>query len=195
MFVSVDEVSYDNNRCFLQYEVYYKGDDSGLFSTVSGITSVFQCQAAIFLSIREAEVGQGLLSENHFRDGKNENARRRRKTRWPLLSPALLHHRLISASERENTRSHLAWWGCGYFLPFSLLSLCFLFLFPKIFKTHCFLHHFLSNVIHSFLPIITASFDASSLFYCSILLFSIPPFPWSFRFLSSCLKLGERWGR
>lgn len=80
-FVGVDEVSYDNNRCFLQYEVYYKGDDSGLFSTVSGITSVFQCQAAIFLSIREAEVGQGLLSENHFRDGKNENARRRRKTR------------------------------------------------------------------------------------------------------------------
>lgn len=45
---------------------------------VSGNNSVFRCQGAIFLSI--TEVCQGLLSGNHFSDGKNEEARRKRKT-------------------------------------------------------------------------------------------------------------------
>lgn len=67
-------------------------------------------------------------------------------------------------SERERGREggtqtlHLAWWGCEYFFSCNpnvscLYRLAFLSLFPKIFKTQYYLHHFLPNVIPTFLDI------------------------------------------
>lgn len=92
-----------------------------------------------------------ILSGNHFRDGKNEEAGRKSKTRWPLLSSALPLRRLKPASvgprrsERERERrgnthspSGLVKMWIFLFLQSKCLltphSLAFLSLFPRSLK-------------------------------------------------------------
>ena len=122
--------------------MHLQSKDSGLFLSLFSILSLFWRQAATFLPIREPELSWPEEFEwKSFQRWKE--GWRKRKMRWPLLSPALPLPCLKPASvgprrsewafERERERDwgtlslHLARWrGCEYFFYAVQMSLVWL---------------------------------------------------------------------
>lgn len=148
--------------CTIKGDAYVRQRrDSGLRLYPSGNNSVFRCQAAIFLSI--TEVCQGLVSGNHFANEEEE------KDRVTFTVSCPLHRCLTAASPTENTRS--AWSGEDGTTSFLWVSQFSLLISQDLQNT------LLLTSFPSFLPLITPSFDAPSLFLSlpHPFLCSIPP--------------------